>query len=400
MLRRRDIKDIFNKHVFQGSIGELSDVTIQQINYLMFKAMGAPPIEFSDYKVSTITTKCNLNKNIDLTKFAAQLYDEIVAKNMLVVEFKYLNRIYNHELAMETDDNITRYLEEYNKVYKKTKNTKVKIPFILYVPTALQETDTSIVKSTIDIEKNHMGNSITLRLMSSGAAFGQRIINLKLFQNGKITITGCKEMGGDDGRRCVDMVVSIINKNADIYFNDDVDKLAFSDYITTMYNVCFSFNVRIDQYKIYNVLLRENIYVTMNPEISSPVHVIFMWNNNHLIKDGICKCEPSCIIENQKKKQLKKTQVASKTFKKGTSENNCKAVTLNIHSSNIIITGDDNIESIEYIKNFIIGIINANYQEIIQYSILNCSTDKFDMDVKDMSPPDQVALIKNIKSLL
>lgn len=386
MLKARNIEKVFKKHVFKNNPDGLTPAEIQYINLLISEVQAkTPAFEAKDYVISTITTKCQLNININLDEIARLAYLEICKGDQTIHELRYGNQIYNHDIHGKTID-IQEFLAKINR--PKTKTKRAKVPFVVYTVTL---TPTSTPPRS-HLEKNHMGNSITLRIFLKSTG---RIINMKLFQNGNITMTGCREKHGVDGKLCVEWLIGLFKDDPSIYYHDVSYPVSYTNYTEIMYNTGFAFRPRINQYKLFQVLLATGLYATYNPEISAPIRVIFMWNDKHLVHDGICKCKPSCIIETKVRKDTRKRYMKKEgdKFRKGINANNCKAITLNIHSQNVIITGDDTIHTIEYIRDFIIQILRTNLAKILHRSIMNHSTTHFEQIPPRESLGDIISLV-------
>jgi hypothetical protein len=56
---------------------------------------------------------------------------------------------------------------------------------------------------------------------------------------------------------------------------------------------------------------------------------------------------------------------------------------VNIYSTSVIITGDDTLPTIEFIREFIIGIIRDNFAAIVQRAIWNQPSDRFNFEPMD-----------------
>ena len=186
-------------------------------------------------------------------------------------------------------------------------------------------------------------------------------INVKLFFNGSISMTGCKKE--DDGIKVIQNLLNEIKHYPDIVIeegegeeNDDIE-LEMIGYNITMINTNYRIGFKVDRDKLYKLLVdKEKVYVSYDSSIYQGVKISYMWNKNNVIKDGVCKCEKKCRLE----KNLRKKNV-------------CKIVTIAIFQDrNIIITGAQNIKQTEEAYNFINKILYDNYIKIARFSILDC----------------------------
>ena len=152
------------------------------------------------------------------------------------------------------------------------------------------------VKKTNDISKF---KKIDKRKRGKGKSFSNQVslgvyienhkkpVNVKLFKNGGIHMAGCKSL--DEGKYVFNIVANHIKKipiehkveNSDkvikIYPIENMVSIQNSKLKINMINSTFKTNFKIDQLKLYNLLLEkydtEEIFTTYNCCMSSPVRV-------------------------------------------------------------------------------------------------------------------------------
>ncbi len=278
----------------------------------------------SKLRVSTRSAICKIN--IDLRKNIKKLvlviimniYHNIIKKNNL--DYPIIGIQYNDI------DIIT------HKKKKKRKNSKKKKRFYNQV--------TIIIKPNKNI----------------------RPINLKLFFNSSLSMTGCKNEL--DGEIAVNTLLNEIKKYKCIFNNEtDRNELNYYDYRITLINTDYSINFNINRIKLYDLLIiKYKLFVTYAPDIYPGIKIYYMWNTNNKYKNGLCNCyEENDLICTGKGEGL--------TVK------NCKRVTIAIfQSGKIIITGAKKIVQTVDAYNFINKILIKHYKELYKFSINNLQT--------------------------
>ncbi len=196
--------------------------------------------------------------------------------------------------------------------------------------------------------KKYFANQLTLRIQYSS----KYKVNMKLFNNGRIGITGCKD--NNITTNIVEYIIEHINK---IDINKDIvikDKLELKNLDIVLINSDFTCGFNINRDILYNILKKMNLYVLYESDIYPGVNLKFFYNKVHFNKQlGICHCDKKC-----KGKGL------------GIELNNCKKITISIfQSGSIIITGARNNEQKEMAYYFINSVIKNNYNSIYKSSI-------------------------------
>lgn len=185
----------------------------------------------------------------------------------------------------------------------------------------------------------------------------QRPVNIKIFSNGSISMTGCKEEL--DGLYATQGLVADMKKYADIFYSDDdCEALDVIDYGITLINSDFSVGQKIDRMELYKLVVDEyGLFATYEPTIYPGVKVTYMWNNYDDVQrnTGLCKCATNCLLKNRKKEK-----------------NNgiCKKITIALfQSGKIIITGSNTLEQTNDAYAFINGILQENSPRLVRFSV-------------------------------
>lgn len=178
-------------------------------------------------------------------------------------------------------------------------------------------------------------------------------VNIKLFKNGKIQMTGLKSI--EQGKETTINLINYIKIHQNIYKNIIEDKnenknenqiktiendygMYLSNYKICLINADFKINFKIKRKDLFNYLLNNtDLIVSFEPCIYPGVKIQFFYNNN---ENGICNCNPFCSRKNKM---------------------NCSKITIAIFESGcIIITGSKHLKHTNLCFNFIKNIIISN----------------------------------------
>jgi len=176
-------------------------------------------------------------------------------------------------------------------------------------------------------------------------------VNVKLFKNGKIQMTGLKSE--KQGKTIVLYLINYINKLNDDFSNillnntettettetSDIDSsLYLSNYKICLINCDFKINFKIKRKDLFEYLLNNtDLIVSFEPCIYPGVKIQFFYNEK---QDGVCNCETFCCKKN---KMI------------------CSKITIAVFESGcIIITGSKNIKHTNVCHKFIENIILKN----------------------------------------
>lgn len=197
---------------------------------------------------------------------------------------------------------------------------------------------------TIKKSKNIFPNCFYV-LIKSPLDTGKNI-NMKIFKNGKITMSGCKIR--EDGLYTIKILEKFIKNYPSLFENKKLRKdFKIKDYETTNVVANYEINFEIDREKLFEVI-RENydfLYVSYKPTIYPGVKICIYYNSNKVKQNGVCDCPNKyCTITK------KKTS--------GHNLNNCKKITVAFfQSGKILITGGRDITQTTATYNFINNII-------------------------------------------
>lgn len=163
--------------------------------------------------------------------------------------------------------------------------------------------------------------------------YGGKLMNVKLFNNGRIQITGLKEEKQGDK-----LVKELITYFKDFDILDESTELTQSEVV--LINSDFDLGIGINRDKLHREIILNDIYSSFEPCIYPGVNIKYYINNNTC---GICECSKMCNGKGN-----------------GCGDGDCKKVTIAVFmSGKVIITGGQNKdqinESYRFISNFVRG---------------------------------------------
>ena len=356
----------------------------------------------SYFIISTQSAMCNINNvnNIDLSKIVVYIAKNIINNIVLKKNLDYLIR------GIVVDNIIIRFDESYLKKYKK--------PFIKYLGNIIDPNNINeclyILSNIEELENNSLKKHGRQKKKKDNEYFYNscsiivkgdlniKCVNIKLFNNGKITLTGSKEEF--DGYKSCKVLLNEMKKNKSIFVDlsdEEIKDLSIVNYKITMINSDFDTNFKIDLLKLLNILNNneKDLFTKFNPEKYRGLIIGYYWNTNKLLQDGKCLCTKKCNGKGN-----------------GTGDGQCKKITISIFKSgSIIITGGRLVKQIEDAYEKINSILKENYFTIVKLSILDYINDieedeiiedyKSNIDIKKNIVkiiPNKIIKIKKIKN--
>ena len=233
-------------------------------------------------RVSTITSILKISDNIDLQK----VYDCIpISTYILFIEYGSVN---------EPKGFSEKSLKKKRKKKKKT---------IFY-------------------------NQITLHVM-----YSNKIMNVKLFNNGRIQITGLKRE---------EQSINLVKALMGYFYEFDIfkEEVQVIDHSIVLINSDFDLGYEINRDALHQEIIDYGIYSSYESCIYPGVNIKYFINRTN-IENGICNCGELCNGKGR-----------------GNGDGNCKKITIAVFKSGkVIITGGQNKQQLEesyrFIKNFI-----------------------------------------------
>ena len=289
-----------------------------------YLGLETPEINITPIRVSTITVLCKLGIDINLDVF-----------------YKYFTPYRNEEnkyeiLSMEYMDNPPKGIPKQKKKKQSYANS-------------------NLVK-----KRTSFYNQITIIMNYI------KSINLKLFRNGSIHITGI--IDEEQGKKAVEFlgneIKNIYAKDKTIT-NSDLNLLGINDWDIVLINSDFACNFKIRREKLYEIIdSKYNLVVNYESDSYPGVKTSFYWSekdNGNIdlvtglcdgIKSGICKCNVGSTCKGKGRGTLDP-------------EDCCRKITISIfQSGKIIITGARAIKQVDECYKFIICLLKRYYHDI------------------------------------
>ena len=239
-------------------------------------------------------------------------------------------------------------------IEQKIKIDNSKIKAINYTKTEEEGSSGILVKNSKS--NNNFYNSICLTVCIRE----NKNINLMIFTNGRITCTGSKN--DDDGFMAANYLLDEMKLVPNIFENEEDATIAkIVNYDIVMINSNFSIGFMIDNHKLYDILISKrgsyHLFSSFDPRTYQGVKIYFMWNSNQSIKNGVCVCSK------------KKCKISAKK-KNGNGDGDCRRISVAVFGTGkILIAGAKNNFQLYDTYNFIIKLLQENYDEISQYNM-------------------------------
>jgi TATA-box binding protein (TBP) (component of TFIID and TFIIIB) len=286
--------------------------------------LDTPDIEITPIRVSTITVLCKLGIDINLDVF-----------------FQNFTPYYNEEgkyriVSMEYMDNTPKGIPKQKKKKQSYANT-------------------NLVK-----KRTSFYNQITIIMDYI------KSINLKLFRNGSIHITGI--IDEEQGKKAVEFLgneIRAIYAKDKTITNGDINLLGIYAWDIVLINSDFACNFKIRREKLYEIIdSKYNLVVNYESDSYPGVKTSFYWSEKDNgtkdsitglydgIKSGICKCKIGSTCKGKGRGTLDP-------------EDCCRKITISIfQSGKIIITGARAIKQVDECYKFIICLLKRYYHDI------------------------------------
>jgi TATA-box binding protein (TBP) (component of TFIID and TFIIIB) len=356
-------------NLFENEEYEYENMDLKIINFI--KMINNKENKIPDptyFTISTQSAMCNINgtSNINLAKIVVHIAKNIIENVVMKKNPDYLIR------GIVVDNLIIRFDESYLKKYKN--------PYIKYMG--------NVIDPNNDDECFFMANNIKILENNSLKKQGRqkkkkdndnfynscsiivkgnlktKCVNIKLFNNGKITLTGAK--AEIDGYNSTCVLLNEMKKEPEIFLDIDnqndidnlkIDNLKIDNYKITMINSDFNTKFKIDLLKLLSILNNneKDLFTKFNPEKYRGLIIGYYWNLNKPKQDGKCLCKSKCNGKGN-----------------GNGDGQCKKITISVFKSgSVIITGGRLVKQIEDAYSTINDIFKENYHEINKLSILD-----------------------------
>lgn len=277
----------------------------------MHAMSGATP-----YRVSTITATGSINTDINLDL----LFEELC----FTIENQGVGK---------TPDNITGFVyAEFGKTKSVTYYTGIAKKYIgKHVPKHTSQTH---------VKSKRFDNQLTIIYKYDN----ESLINIKVFKNGNIQMTGVKQC--ENGSSMIDILIDTIKttmQNKTVPIVTSVETLVNTNYKIALINSDFKVNFEVKRDKLHTVLKQQyGVRCSFEPCIYPGVKIQYFWNKKQHFKNGLCKCSLPCIHGKGD----------------GNGDMDCKKITIAVFQSGcVIITGAQTTQQIDDAYDFICHIL-------------------------------------------
>lgn len=196
------------------------------------------------------------------------------------------------------------------------------------------------------------GNCLTVKMSALEGKKRGKQVNLVIFQNGRITITGGNTP--EYGLLCARSLLNEIRQFPETFYNVNPDDIEVEGYRMTMIKCDYEIGFNVDQVTLYNILLEQHpYYTTYNPECYPGITIHYMWKGYDKTNNGFCKCTPSCLIKKN-----------SDNNGDGSAVNDCREITVVIFQTKIIIVGANTLEQVDDVYDDMNKLLLHHYHSI------------------------------------
>jgi len=224
-------------------------------------------------------------------------------------------------------------------------------PFIQHGSLGIKGSSTKTArKSRKPKQKKTFFNQVTIHV------YVDKLVNVKLFNNGKIQMTGLKYEG--HGSKVLDLLIPYIkgldsstdNKilvHPEVTYPDvTYPEVTYKPLDIVLINSDFDIKYKIKRDILHREIIESGIYSSYEPCIYPGVNIKYYFNANQ--DTGICSCQSMCAGKGN-----------------GLSDGGCKKITVAVFKSGkIIITGARSTEQLELSYHFITNFCNSRRDKI------------------------------------
>ncbi|KAG2425009.1 hypothetical protein HXX76_014167 [Chlamydomonas incerta] len=176
-------------------------------------------------------------------------------------------------------------------------------------------------------------------------------VNVKVFKNGTVQMTGAKDMR--DGCQAAAVIMEELRRLCQeeglLQVVGDPQSLQVSRMTVQLINSNFRVPFKINNQKLLGVLLDNYKHVCIyEPCIYPGAKLLYYWNSEAETKDGICRCPTPCLGKGR-----------------GCGVGQCKKVTVPVfQSGSVMITGASSFEQLEEVYKFTVALLTKHRGEI------------------------------------
>lgn len=176
-------------------------------------------------------------------------------------------------------------------------------------------------------KRKYFYNQVTLHINID------KIINVKIFNNGSIQMTGLKNCNQSN------IILDILTRR--FYKDKIIESQTIKSMKIVMINSDFHIGFMIHRERLHRLMCEQQYYSSFEPIIYPGVNIKYYYNESKPSSNGICKCDSVC-------------------DGKGLN-GNCKRITIAVfNSGSTIITGGESIKQLNTAYDFITNMIHQH----------------------------------------
>tara|TARA_Y100001970_G_C14137983_1_gene805440 strand:- start:455 stop:1465 length:1011 start_codon:yes stop_codon:yes gene_type:complete len=294
-------------------------------------------------RISTITAIGDFGVLINLEKLAVNLASSIDNDNLRIMSIKYRRGGNKKSKDIENPD-VLWPNDNWNLIYHKSKlNGSKKM-----TATFFNQITTEIMLDSQDVKQKK-----------------NKTVNMKIFTNGKIQITGIRNTNLNDAKFASNIIFEMIKKDNSIINlqnnpSQSIDDIKIDNFYIALINSDYDAGFKIIREPLADILNDMGIFTTYEPTIYPGVKARVYINEINDTVDGLCHC-----IEKGS------DNTCPQKGGSGVGIGECHSVTISIfQSGKIIITGGITISQINKCYEFINRIMKDNFSVIRRKQII------------------------------
>jgi TATA-box binding protein (TBP) (component of TFIID and TFIIIB) len=272
------------------------------------------------FRVSTITAVGDVGSTLSLVQIFKHIpldRPEGSGTSFVSVKMGNLTRSWIDDVPIHSDDPVANVIEPELRLC------------------GLELTEDDAMSRCTSKSRDHFGNQVTLVVSIEGTR-----INLKAFKNGRVQLTGVKQI--DQGFRAIEHLVTVVKKSEHVGdICADPDKLSAGGYRVCMINSDLDLGFPVKRDRLFS-FVRESypdILCTYEPCNYHGVKFKYMWNSAVNEMEGVCRCGSGICAGNSD----------------GSEEGKCRKVTVAVfQSGKVIATGAQTMKQLEDALRFLV----------------------------------------------
>jgi TATA-box binding protein (TBP) (component of TFIID and TFIIIB) len=323
-------------------------------------------------RISTITAIGDFGVSINLEKLAEKLASSIDTENSTIMTIKY-RRGGNKKPKDSNKPDILWPNPDWNLIYQKSHlNGSKKVTSTFF-------------------------NQITAEIILDTQYTKQKkikTVNMKIFTNGKIQITGIRNTNLDDAKFASNVIYNMMITDPSLISNSvcpqNINDIKTNNFYIALINSDYDTGFKIIREPLADILNYMDIFTTYEPTIYPGVKARVYINDINDTVDGLCHCMDKG-----------STKLCPQKGGCGDGVGECHSVTISVfQSGKIIITGGITLSQINKCYLFINNILKENFATVRRKQIIDIPENKSNKILVDPSILSKYSKTLHIKKLI